>query len=89
VAFGLACLTAALEAKAGSKALANRSELAAGLAGLPPGELPSALAAVIDFAWSVPLEPVGTGQRLLDWVSRRYPVPPPPDFEWQARADLA
>lgn len=89
VAFGLACLTAAFEAKAGSKVVANRPELVERLAALPEADRIPAIAAVIDFVWSVPLEPTGAGQRLLDWVNRQYPVPPPPDHEWQTRRDLA
>lgn len=89
VAFGLACLDAALEAKAGAKVFGNRPELAERLAALPEADRIAAIAAVVDFAWAVPLEPVGAGQRLLDWVNRRYPPPPPPDHEWQTRRDLA
>lgn len=31
----------------------------------------------------------GAGAALLDWVQRHVPVPPPTEFDWQKRKDLA
>lgn len=77
-----------MTAKAGVAAQAHRLRLAT--AALAPDVDEAGRAAARQFlATAAGGDVQGAGDALVAWVSRRLPAPPPPEYDWQARKDLA